>query len=124
MVVRFKGLHGVTAAQLVLLVYKVTAVFNKVNAVKSRVTTTVKVSTAGWIKWLEDQDIDKIKAGTTATTLTAKLPIPTPREYDLLLMRIEQYFLMTDYFLWEVIKNGNKVLKKTVGTVEQIYEPT
>nr|GEZ71386.1 hypothetical protein [Tanacetum cinerariifolium] len=23
-----------------------------------------------------------------------------------------------------VIKNGNKVLKKTVGTVEQIYEPT
>nr|GEU85387.1 hypothetical protein [Tanacetum cinerariifolium] len=31
---------------------------------------------------------------------------------------------MTDYSLWEVIKNGNKVLKKTVGTVEQIYEPT
>nr|GEV23052.1 hypothetical protein [Tanacetum cinerariifolium] len=31
---------------------------------------------------------------------------------------------MTDYSLWEVIKNGNKVLKKTVRTVEQIYEPT
>nr|GEV44690.1 hypothetical protein [Tanacetum cinerariifolium] len=31
---------------------------------------------------------------------------------------------MTDYSLWEVIKNGNKVLKKTVGTVEQTYEPT
>nr|GEY13040.1 hypothetical protein [Tanacetum cinerariifolium] len=31
---------------------------------------------------------------------------------------------MTDYSLWEVIKNGNKVLKRTVGTVEQIYEPT
>nr|GEV51765.1 hypothetical protein [Tanacetum cinerariifolium] len=25
---------------------------------------------------------------------------------------------------WAVIKNGNKVLKKTIGTVEQIYEPT
>nr|GEW69903.1 ribonuclease H-like domain-containing protein [Tanacetum cinerariifolium] len=31
---------------------------------------------------------------------------------------------MTDYSLWEVIKNGNKVLTKTVGTVEQTYEPT
>nr|GFA49793.1 hypothetical protein [Tanacetum cinerariifolium] len=31
---------------------------------------------------------------------------------------------MTDYSLWEVIKNGNKVLKKTIGTVGQIYEPT
>ncbi|GKA21820.1 hypothetical protein Tco_0707782 [Tanacetum coccineum] len=31
---------------------------------------------------------------------------------------------MTDYSLWEVIKNGNKVLKRTVGTVEQDYQPT
>ncbi|GJV75575.1 hypothetical protein Tco_1507159 [Tanacetum coccineum] len=31
---------------------------------------------------------------------------------------------MTDYSLWEVIKNGNKVLKRTVGTVEHVYEPT
>nr|GEV05215.1 retrovirus-related Pol polyprotein from transposon TNT 1-94 [Tanacetum cinerariifolium] len=67
---------------------------------------------------------DKMEAGTTATTLTAKLSIFNPGEYDLWLMRIEQYFLMTDYSLWKVIKNGNKVLKKTVGTVEQIYELT
>ncbi|GJS10179.1 ribonuclease H-like domain-containing protein [Tanacetum coccineum] len=45
-------------------------------------------------------------------------------EYDLWLMMIEQYFLMTDYSLWEVILNGNKVLKRTVGEVEQEYEPT
>ncbi|GJV38854.1 ribonuclease H-like domain-containing protein [Tanacetum coccineum] len=31
---------------------------------------------------------------------------------------------MTDYSLWEVIKNGNKVLRRTVITVEQEYEPT
>nr|GEW52511.1 ribonuclease H-like domain-containing protein [Tanacetum cinerariifolium] len=31
---------------------------------------------------------------------------------------------MTDYSLWEVIKNGTKVLKRTVGTVKHIYEPT
>nr|GEW53987.1 ribonuclease H-like domain-containing protein [Tanacetum cinerariifolium] len=70
---------------LVMLIYQVSAVFNKVNAAKSRVTTAVKVSTTGWIKWLKDQD-----------------------------MHVNE----------EVIKNGNKVLMKTVGTVEQPYEPT
>ncbi|GJY43087.1 hypothetical protein Tco_0431300 [Tanacetum coccineum] len=65
-----------------------------------------------------------MEAGTTTTTLTARLPILNPGDYDLWLMRIEQYFLMTDYSLWEVIKNGNKVLKKTVRDVEQGYEPT
>ncbi|GJU10472.1 ribonuclease H-like domain-containing protein [Tanacetum coccineum] len=65
-----------------------------------------------------------MEAGTTTTTLTAKLPILNPGDYDLWLMRIEQYFFMTDYSLWEVIKNGNKVLKKTVRDVEQVYELT
>ncbi|GJW37258.1 ribonuclease H-like domain-containing protein [Tanacetum coccineum] len=31
---------------------------------------------------------------------------------------------MTDYSLWEVILNGNKVLKRTVGEAEQEYVPT
>ncbi|GKC08425.1 hypothetical protein Tco_1000035 [Tanacetum coccineum] len=62
---------------------------------------------------------NKMEAGTTSTTLTARLPILNPVEYDLWLMRIEQYFLMTDYSLWEVILNGNKVPKRTVGEVEQ-----
>ncbi|GJR90794.1 hypothetical protein Tco_0214805 [Tanacetum coccineum] len=65
-----------------------------------------------------------MEAGTTSTTLTARLPILNPGEYDLWLMRIEQYFLMTDYSLWEVILNGNKVLKRTVRETEQEYEPT
>ncbi|GKA92576.1 hypothetical protein Tco_0814501, partial [Tanacetum coccineum] len=55
-----------------------------------------------------------------STTLTARLPILNPGE-----LRIEQYFLMTDYSLWEeVILNGNKVLKRTVGETKQEYEPT
>ncbi|GJS66210.1 hypothetical protein Tco_0680774 [Tanacetum coccineum] len=39
-------------------------------------------------------------------------------------MRIEQYFLQTDYSIWEVILNGNKVLKRKIREVEQEYEPT
>ncbi|GJX25085.1 hypothetical protein Tco_0231381 [Tanacetum coccineum] len=31
---------------------------------------------------------------------------------------------MTDYSLWEVILNGNKVIKRTVRETEQEYEPT
>ncbi|GKC02300.1 hypothetical protein Tco_0993910 [Tanacetum coccineum] len=65
-----------------------------------------------------------MEARTTSTTLTARLPILNLGEYDLWLMRIEQYFLVTDYSLWEVILNGNKVLKRTVREVEQEYEPT
>ncbi|GJV35703.1 reverse transcriptase domain-containing protein [Tanacetum coccineum] len=64
------------------------------------------------------------EVGTTTTNLTARLPILSPGDYDLWLMRIEQYFLMTDYSLWKVIKNGNKVLRRTVETVEHEYKPT
>nr|GEW68626.1 hypothetical protein [Tanacetum cinerariifolium] len=40
-------------------------------------------------------------------------------------MRIEQYFLMTDYALWEVIVNGDSPLpKRTIDGVEQSYPPT
>ncbi|GJY57227.1 hypothetical protein Tco_0456342 [Tanacetum coccineum] len=65
-----------------------------------------------------------MEVGTTTNNLTARLPILNPGDYDLWLMRIEHYFLMTDYSLWEVIKNGNKVLRRNVGTVKQVYEPT
>nr|GFC07458.1 ribonuclease H-like domain-containing protein [Tanacetum cinerariifolium] len=38
---------------------------------------------------------------------STKLPILNPNEFDLWKMRIEQYFLMTDYSSWEVILNGD-----------------
>nr|GFB56686.1 ribonuclease H-like domain-containing protein [Tanacetum cinerariifolium] len=37
----------------------------------------------------------------------AKLPILNPNKFDLWKMKIEHYFLMTDYSLWEVILNGD-----------------
>nr|GEV95570.1 ribonuclease H-like domain-containing protein [Tanacetum cinerariifolium] len=43
----------------------------------------------------------------TQVVSAAKLPILSPNEFDLFKMRIEQYFLMTDYSLWEVILNGD-----------------
>ncbi|GJY68774.1 putative ribonuclease H-like domain-containing protein [Tanacetum coccineum] len=59
-----------------------------------------------------------MEAGTTSTTLTAKLPILNPGEYDLWLMRIEQYFLMTDYSLWESITSVPGVETIKVKTSE------
>nr|GEX83668.1 hypothetical protein [Tanacetum cinerariifolium] len=42
----------------------------------------------------------------------AKLPILNPNDFNLWKMRIEQYFLMTDYSLWEVILNEQKLVRK------------
>nr|GEU31683.1 putative ribonuclease H-like domain-containing protein [Tanacetum cinerariifolium] len=55
----------------------------------------------------------------------AKLPILNPNEFDLWKMRIEQYFLMTDYSLWEVILNGDSpVPTRIVEGVAQPVAPT
>nr|GEW72974.1 hypothetical protein [Tanacetum cinerariifolium] len=50
----------------------------------------------------------------------AKLPILNRNEFDLWKMRIEQYFLMTDYSLWEVILNGDSPVPTRV--VEDVAE--
>nr|GEZ16726.1 hypothetical protein [Tanacetum cinerariifolium] len=55
----------------------------------------------------------------------AKLPILNPNEFDLWKMRIEQYFLMTDYSLWEVILNGDSPIPSlTIKGVVQLVTPT
>nr|GEW55293.1 hypothetical protein [Tanacetum cinerariifolium] len=51
----------------------------------------------------------------------AKLPILNPNEFDLWMMRIEQYFLMTDYSLWEVILNGDSPAPTRV--IEGVLQP-
>nr|GFB02171.1 ribonuclease H-like domain-containing protein [Tanacetum cinerariifolium] len=55
----------------------------------------------------------------------AKLRILNPNEFDLWKMRIEQYFLMTDYSLWEVIFNGDSPIPtRVVDGVVQPIAPT
>nr|GFB93268.1 ribonuclease H-like domain-containing protein [Tanacetum cinerariifolium] len=51
----------------------------------------------------------------------AKLPILNPNKFDLEKMRIEQYFLMTDYSLWEAILNGDSLVPTRI--VEGVAQP-
>nr|GEW70113.1 hypothetical protein [Tanacetum cinerariifolium] len=51
----------------------------------------------------------------------AKLHILNPNEFDLWKMRIEQYFLMTDYSVWEVILNGDSPVPTRI--VEGVLQP-
>nr|GFD13774.1 hypothetical protein [Tanacetum cinerariifolium] len=50
-----------------------------------------------------------------------KLPILNPNEFALWKIRIEQYFLMTDYSLWEVILNGDSPIPTRV--IEGVLKP-
>nr|GEW88987.1 hypothetical protein [Tanacetum cinerariifolium] len=55
----------------------------------------------------------------------AKQPILNPNEFDLWKMRIEQYFPMTDYSLWEVILNDDSPAPtRVVDGVLQPVAPT
>nr|GEX69312.1 hypothetical protein [Tanacetum cinerariifolium] len=56
----------------------------------------------------------------------AKLPILNPNEFNLWKMRIEQYFLMTDYSLWEVILKGDSPIPTRVidGVVQHVAPTT
>nr|GEU58911.1 ribonuclease H-like domain-containing protein [Tanacetum cinerariifolium] len=54
-----------------------------------------------------------------------KLSMINPSEFEIWKMKIEQYFLMTDYALWEVILNGDSPsLTRSVEGVETPYPPT
>nr|GEZ14336.1 ribonuclease H-like domain-containing protein [Tanacetum cinerariifolium] len=56
----------------------------------------------------------------------AKLPILNPNEFNLWKMRIEQYFLITDYSLWEVILNGDSHAPTRVieGVLQPVFPTT
>ncbi|GJW99320.1 putative ribonuclease H-like domain-containing protein [Tanacetum coccineum] len=55
----------------------------------------------------------------------AKLPVLNPGEFELWKMMIEQYFLMTNYALWEVIVNGDSPPPmRTIDGVETAVPPT
>nr|GFA25512.1 hypothetical protein [Tanacetum cinerariifolium] len=69
---------------------------------------------------------DPISKGPPQVVVSAaKLPILNPNEFDLWKMRIEQYFLMTDYSLWKVILNGDSpVPTRLIEGVSQPVAPT
>ncbi|GJY63757.1 hypothetical protein Tco_0465217 [Tanacetum coccineum] len=66
-----------------------------------------------------------MEEGSSTIVVAAKLPVLNLGEFELWKMRIEQYFLMTDYSLWEVIVNEDSPLpKRTIDGVKQTYPPT
>ncbi|GKA06746.1 putative ribonuclease H-like domain-containing protein, partial [Tanacetum coccineum] len=50
---------------------------------------------------------EEIDLETAHTNTTAKFPLLKQGEYDMWKLRIEQYFQVQDYALWDVIENGN-----------------
>nr|GEW38108.1 retrovirus-related Pol polyprotein from transposon 17.6 [Tanacetum cinerariifolium] len=67
----------------------------------------------------------KMKSLNHRVVVVTKLPILNPNEFDLWKIRIEQYFLMIDYSLWEVILNGDSSPPtRIVDSVVQIIAPT
>ncbi|GKA83949.1 hypothetical protein Tco_0805544 [Tanacetum coccineum] len=66
-----------------------------------------------------------MEAVSSPMVAATKLPVLNPGEYELWKIRIEQYFLMTDYALWEVILNGDSPLPtRTINGVETLVPPT
>nr|GEW57293.1 ribonuclease H-like domain-containing protein [Tanacetum cinerariifolium] len=57
--------------------------------------------------------------------VASKVPMLKPRELKLWRMRIEQYIQMMDYALWDIIENGNSILKtQTINNAETVIPPT
>nr|GEY91305.1 ribonuclease H-like domain-containing protein [Tanacetum cinerariifolium] len=73
------------------------------------------------VKLKADQDAAVVAHANPQVVSAAKLPILNPNEFDLWKMRIEQYFLMTDYSLWEVILNGDSPVSTHI--VEGVAQP-
>ncbi|GJR49718.1 hypothetical protein Tco_1400239 [Tanacetum coccineum] len=81
--------------------------------------TVWKLFSSGGVHF-EEMDLE-----TAQTTTTAKLPILKQGEYDMWRLRIEQYFQVQDYALWDVIENGNsfKPVPQTTTNVDGSSTP-
>nr|GEW70847.1 hypothetical protein [Tanacetum cinerariifolium] len=56
---------------------------------------------------------------TTQTSTTSKLPMLKQGEYEMWRLRIEQYFLVQDYALWDIIESGNSFIPVTQTTTAE-----
>ncbi|GJR01671.1 copia protein [Tanacetum coccineum] len=92
---------------------------------KMRRKMTSLLSYNCWLELLLLLKIEENVLISAQVVAAAKLPVLNPGEFKLWKMRIEQYFLMTDYALWEVILNGDLPLPtRTVDGVETLVPPT
>nr|GEW90424.1 hypothetical protein [Tanacetum cinerariifolium] len=83
------------------------------------------VSLISWASCLRETWTSESGYEACKVVVAVKLPILNLNEFDLWKMRIEQYFLMTDYYLWEVILNGDlPPPTRIVDGVVQIVAPT
>jgi hypothetical protein len=53
------------------------------------------------------------------TNVAAKLPMIKPNEFELWRMRVEQYFMVQDYALWDIIQYGDSF---TLGYSDVLVE--
>ncbi|GKA31105.1 ribonuclease H-like domain-containing protein, partial [Tanacetum coccineum] len=71
--------------------------------------------------YLFQEKIESVSAHVVAAT---KLLVLNPNEIELWKMRIEQYFLMIYYALWEVILNGDLLANKNLMVLRHQYSYT
>nr|GFA71061.1 ribonuclease H-like domain-containing protein [Tanacetum cinerariifolium] len=60
---------------------------------------------------------EEMELKTTKTSTTTKLPMLKQGEYDMWRLRIEQYFQVQYYALWDVIENGNSFMLVAQTTI-------
>nr|GEX42300.1 hypothetical protein [Tanacetum cinerariifolium] len=122
-----------TTTQLILLVerkYPLTrfTIDQMLNIVRLEVEEESEVSLELLRTNLYIQDLtvcDNMESVSTHMVAAAKLPVLNPNEFELWKIRIEQYFLMTDYALWKVILNGDSPPStRFVDGVETPYPST
>ncbi|GKA76920.1 putative ribonuclease H-like domain-containing protein [Tanacetum coccineum] len=111
--------EGKVLLKLLLLKLKL-----KVNIVKVKVAVA-KLNLVMLSNLDEKYANDKMESVNDQVVAATKPPVLNPNEFNLWKMSIEQYFLMTDYALWEVILNSDSPPPtRTVKDVEQIIAPT
>nr|GEX80271.1 ribonuclease H-like domain-containing protein [Tanacetum cinerariifolium] len=84
-----------------------------ITALELMLFKTLRKCTKGLLLLVEDKSVSVVQLVSTASIIVNTK------------IRIEQYFLMTDYSLWEVILNGDSpTLTKVVDGVVQLIAPT
>ncbi|GKD51683.1 hypothetical protein Tco_1280659 [Tanacetum coccineum] len=90
---------------MILRHWKLSKVYQVLLRCRSQVSSKVFVGIKRLLK--DTADKKEMDLETAQTTITTKLPILKQGEYDMWRLRIEQYFQVQDYALWDVIENGN-----------------